>query len=275
MKRIATLLLGLFLCFVCYAQGTTRVTLKNGTVLTGSIVEMNPTSHLILKIAGYDSKIDMKDVATIEEVGAPASPPQAVSQNYPDTYMLAVGPYQIEMVLVPGGTFMMGYDGPGSRNMHSEPVHEVLLSPYYVNRRPISKDVAKYLEDGIEKHGTKEKTYVPSSDQDAKGIAELISQKTHLPVTLITEAQCEYVFSSGNIDNLELKDYDIVYCHDSYAPYRTSPTPQVDPVGVLAGKSLVRRFFYAAGTDIYFRFGPDRLTMANTIRISFPASAIK
>lgn len=30
---------------------------------------MNPTSHLVIRIAGFDSRIDMQDVALVEEVG--------------------------------------------------------------------------------------------------------------------------------------------------------------------------------------------------------------
>lgn len=292
MKRILCIIIVVFSFSFCFAQQkSARVTLKTGAVITGTITELNPASHLIIQVAGINSRIEMGDVVSIEDVApsditaekptpnlSEANPgPVVIDQgNYPETYTIKVGPYDIEMVLVKGAIFDMGYDGKGSLRKNSEPVHKVQLSSYYVNKSPLSKDLVSFLKKGDENHSDITRRYSPGSAKDAIKIAEALASKTNLPIALISEAQCEYILVTNNVELFDINEkYEILFCRDYYADYTKGTKPQVDPIGPREGRVNVMRDFAAKEDGVYTRYRTNNFQPnAMAIRISLPASAV-
>ena len=291
MKRGIIIVLLLMLGHYGFAQNAqSKVVLKNGTTITGTIKEFNPTSHIVISVSGYEARVEMVDVLSVEEIRTNPTPKQvdnndviestpierdAIEDSYPESFMLKIGPYEVKMKLVRGDTFFMGYDGRGSWAMDSEPIHEVKLSSFYVNARPLSRDVVTYVKKGKEEHSKKESAYHPFGRRDAKEIVNQIAKLTDLPVDLITEAQWEYsaVYQS---DIFFPYEPEANHCLDFYEPYKSSRLPQVDPVGPDTGKSYVIRKNGTGSNIQYQRFrtdGPDTASMS--IRFTVPASSIK
>jgi len=285
MKRLFCLLLATLSFIICFAQQkVTKVTLKSGTSITGVVTELNPTSHIMIQVAGISTRIEMDDIASIEEVvsqGADIQSAESKNQDpvitdlsdYPESYLLSVGPYNVELVLVRGVIFDMGYDGRGSLKKFSEPVHKVQLSSFYINKAALSEDLVCYLKKGVEERSEKDNKYKPSSVKDAQSIAEALSAKTSMNFDLITEAQCEYVLTSGIINKLLLDKIEYIYCRDYFDDYSISAEPQLDPVVKSKGPKSKRviRNFTATGTDVYNRY---TYLAPNSIRISIKAEEL-
>lgn len=62
-----------------FGDNRVKVTLKNGTVLTGDMVSLDPQSKIVLKIGGVDTPFSMSDVQSIEN----ASDTQTSTQAQP------------------------------------------------------------------------------------------------------------------------------------------------------------------------------------------------
>ena len=287
MKRVVCLLLSVLFFSLCYAQQkVARVTLKSGVSITGTVTELNPVSHLVIQVAGNSTRIEMSDVSSIEDVAQDNDIILPISdendqtkvflerENYPESYTLDVGPYKLDLVLIQGGLFDMGYDGRGSLAMKSEPVHKVQLSSFFVNKAALSKDMVSYIKNGTENHNAKVHIYSPSSSKDALGIAENLSNITNFPFRLISEAQCEYVLTTGLFEKLVLNKSEVIYCSDYFSEYTKSSKPQVDPVGPNNGKYRVIRVFSAKDTYAYSRFNSRDYMKCDAIRISIPASVL-
>ena len=286
MKRILCLLFIVLSFAVCSAQQkNARVTLKSGVTITGTITELNPVSHLIIQVAGINSRIEMADVSLIEDITSDDNKDTLTEVNnaisshidqsiYPESYTLKIGPYDIEMILIRGALFDMGYDGRGSTRKNSEPVHKVQLSSFYVNKTFLTKDFVTYLKKGTESHDDKSRRYSPGSSKDALSVAEAIASKVNLPIGLITEAQCEYILTTDNIDRFVFERIEYLWCRDYYADYLNTSQPQVDPIGPKEGKNHVIRAFSAKGDEVYTRYSTRNSSMPSGIRISVPASAL-
>lgn len=286
MKQILLIVLALLLTTLCMAQQQkAKVTLKNGTVLTGPVSELNPTSHIKLLVGGFETIINMDDIESIENVAeyrdAEQEPISEVAEVFdydglPEEYNLQVGPYVIEMKLVNGTTFSMGYDGHGSLKMNSEPVHDVTLSSYYINARPLNKDVIGYIKKGKEEHGKPNSVYRPLSRRDAKEVADKIAEISGVPVDLITEAQWEY--AAVNINGIfDTTESEWNFCLDWYGNYSSSKAVQVDPVGPISGKGYVIRMYENDPRTVYYRTSTSYsdFSLHYAIRITFPAKSIK
>ncbi len=282
MKRVLLILIALTIGVICLAQQKqSRVTLKSGTVITGTIVEINPTSHIILNVAGFETRFEMSDIASIEEASTITTTNEEILVTnpsnkviYPPVYKVEVGPYQLEMILVKGGKFKMGYDGRGSQDLRSEPVHDVILSDFYINRVPLKKDLVDYLKSGVEEQDTKGRSYSAKSWKDANKIAKLLATATGLPFRMITESQFEYVAVIDNNPLFEVEKYEVNYCYDWFDVYLDTGRAAVDPIGPGKGRSHVIRAFSASGSNIYGRSNEYDAKPAHSIRVTFPASAI-
>jgi small nuclear ribonucleoprotein (snRNP)-like protein len=149
MKKLLFIAL-LSLASVAYGQTeTAKVTLKNGTMLVGEIKSFDPLKQITLVIAGNPVEIQMSDILKVEQNGANGAPTAASTTvqgpyndqgNYPDSIKVKVGEFEIILLLVRGGDFMMGYDGHHSLSMNSEPVHKVKLTTYYISENLISNE---------------------------------------------------------------------------------------------------------------------------------------
>lgn len=282
MKHLITILLAFTICGLGLAQEkVSKVALKNGVNVTGRIVEFNPVSHIVLNVAGFDTRIEMSDIDSIEEVKTSGQSETNSAQasvdlgKYEETTIIKVGPYSIEMVLVPGAVFEMGYDGRGSRAMNSEPVHPVQLSSFYVNKSPLSKEVVDFVMEG--KETKSDKPYNPTTWKTANHMVEILAEKSDLPIHLISEAQCEFIATSNiATDKIDIKKNETVYCYDFYSEYRKTSTPQIDPIGPNDGADHVIRYLIADGEDIYTRLrSRDNKFYVNSLRITLPASSLK
>lgn len=127
---------------LCAQKSLSVVTLKNGTVMKGILKSIVPNESLTIVIAGVETSIAMEDVDRIEEENVMPPVPAALNSeklvvtdmnDYPDSFELDVCGTKIKMILVKGGVMNMGFDGDGSRDMRSEPVHRVCVSSFYMS----------------------------------------------------------------------------------------------------------------------------------------------
>ena len=145
-RTIFSLLAALLLCLAASGQSkVVHVTLKNGTTLSGYLKEIDPASHLVVDIAGIDTRIEMDKVASVqaEELAmTPLTVPEDDSfseeLDVPDSFTLRIGETEVEMVLIRGGDFLMGFDGRYSMDYRSEPIHPVRLNSFYVSKSPLT-----------------------------------------------------------------------------------------------------------------------------------------
>ena len=239
-------------------QKTAKVTLKNGTSFTGVITELNPASHVTIIIAGFENKINMSDVLSIESMATPDDVRQEVKVitpeidygiDYPETVFIKAGPYEIEMVLVKGGIFSMGYDGRGSLRMNTEPIHDVALNSFYINKGT-SQNLDLFLE-------------------DANSVVELLANASGFSACLITESQWEYV-ASRRSDVFGDNKMEINFCYDWYGDYlSTKDGPQLDPSGPLSGRDHVARSYTSDSISVFKREKANDMGGALSLAIRF------
>ena len=264
-------------CILGFAQDKqVTVSLKTGTTLTGIVTEIDPASHIKMVIAGIETTLKMSDIQAIHETSGliPDQKKQdpVTVNNLPEIYTLKVGPYEIEMALIEGNTFSMGYDGRGSVGMHSEPVHEVTLNSFYVNVKPLSEDVVDYLNGKINTD-TEPDAFETSDYEKVFETVRKIARKADLPINVITEAQWEYIATTDNVFKLDIQD-ELNYCLDYFADYKKTPNPQIDPTGPKSGDSHVLRFYSMKNHYVHKRFQLPHNFNKTRIRFTFPASAL-
>lgn len=241
MKKLLFLLIALLPLIASAQSGQSVVTLKNGTELKGTIKAIDPTEGLTIVIAGVEAKIKMADVARIEEESqAPVSAPTAAAQpqlgendklvvtdfaDYPESFDLQVGNSKIKMILVRGGDMNMGYDGPGSRSMKSEPVHKVTLTSYYLSETFVPSSVVG------EVNGKKYKKeyYKHQEWSNVNKIVQKIAEISNLPVRLPSEAEWEFAACSSLQNVFFASCRDTEHCYDVYDDYK--PGYAIDPMG--------------------------------------------
>lgn len=289
MRRFLVLLIASFFALSSFAQSNTaRVIMKNGTTYSGRVVELNPQSHITLIIAGIETRIEISDVESIEDVQVKSTgldDPQTTSSvaaeekketALPEYYTIEIGPYKINMVLVRGGVFSMGYDGRRSRSMNSEPVHDVKLSDFYVNRAPLEKGLVALLMGSTKASRKSDVFYHPVSKTDAEQIVSRIARYSNLPVKLITEAQWEYL--ATNISRVSVFNYlknEQNFCSDSYKDYFEGY--QVDPCPKGGPYYVIRQVLSYEPDRVYHRYSTRKQTASPSdaaIRLTFPASAL-
>ena len=289
----------LLLCVMCCvnAQNTqVKITLKSGVIIKGALKEFNPAEYAVVNIAGVDSKILMENVASIEN--AMSETPSTVNNKaeeefdkkqigyyritdngqYPESFDLNVNGETITMLLVRGGIFNMGYDGHGSLSMESEPVHQVILSSYYISKDCLKEKTAlELLGKGKKKYSDQ---YYSNTWKNAKTIVDQIAIEKNNPYRMLTEAEWEYASLMPNANDIfgaKKKyrwndDINLEWCSDFWGEYTSEQ--QVNPQGPKNGKKHVYRS-YNMGRKKWDRKAWLNQMIYARIRIAISADAIK
>ncbi|MBO4446578.1 MAG: hypothetical protein J5764_00460 [Bacteroidales bacterium] len=256
-KIFATIAIVLLSGLLTFAQApTTAIHLKSGLVLTGELVKLDPTSELVIKISGIETTIKMTDVERIESVtptpvneDKPQPSQGTALPGLPKSVSISVGDCAIEMVLIPGTTFSMGFDGDNSRWCKSDPVHPVRLSDFYVSKESLTNELVAAL--GEPTYNDK-KYYKADTWKTAAALVGILSDKTGQPFRLITEAEFEFL-STGSRRNeliLDSEGNETDYCLDFFARFPDSKELVENPTGPVSGKyHVVRGFYNGKGTN--------------------------
>ena len=167
----------------------------------------------------------------------------------------------------------MGYDGRGSMKFNSEPVHTVGLHSFYVNAKPLSNDLVRYIKKGKEKHSEYAEAFTTKSPEDIIWVVDQLNSKTNVKVNLITEAQWEYIATK---QQAIFTGFEKNVCLDYYAPYRSSTQIEVDPNGPQKGSLRVIRTFDSE-PNLFERLPSSTISQSLvglSIRLSFPAAQL-
>lgn len=280
-RTIFSLLAALLLCLAASGQSkVVHVTLKNGTTLSGYLKEIDPASHLVVDIAGIDTRIEMDKVAAVqaEELAmTPLTVPEDDSfseeLDVPDSFTLRIGETEVEMVLIRGGDFLMGFDGRYSMDYRSEPIHPVRLNSFYVSKSPLTNGQVTDATGKKQLLAAFSGVFTSQSWARANEAATAIAAKSHRPVRLITESEWEYIAASDRKKLLEwyVGEYD--WCHDFYNKEYPSPERRyLNPMGPESGRGHVIRQWDIAENAIYARVDGFRSDALACVRIVIPAS---
>lgn len=257
MSKFLTLLLSLF-CMVGFCQNSqVKVTLKSGVVITGDLKELAPSEYIQLVVSGVDTKVSMSDVQSVESLSSTTASDMkqekkgldmvygnyTITDNneYPEIIKVQIGDREMEMRLVRGGSFIMGYDGRHSISMESEPIHQVNLSSFYISTTHITKEQVNSLLN--KKIKIKKPNYPYHADKWdlADEVVKAIAKNMNQPYRLCTEAEWEYSSLMDFAEELYGKEKYFEWCSDFYGEYNS--VEQTNPKGPATGKKHVKRSF--------------------------------
>lgn len=254
-----------------------QVTVKliTGTVIKGILKSFDPMTKIVMIIAGQETSILMSNVASVEmDQGIPAAVGQPAMATRPvvaapvesaekvlgnrkllvtettgksERISIKIGQTPVEMVLVNGGRMNMGYDGDGSRKMHSEPVHEVVVTSFYISTQPLPASFVTGIVGTKNVDGTgNEPAQVKSYDDVEKVVAAVVRQSGQ-SLRLPTEAEWEYAASCDNQNAIfsiaEGKVAAFEWCSDYLDDYSGDGIIQTDPTGPTRGDRHVIRAY--------------------------------
>ena len=262
MKRLLIITTFLSLCIFSWSQEKkAKVVMKNNASITGVIKEFNPASHIVISVAGFETRIEMSDVLEVKPLDKtdgdvikgnesvkryeiPREILEKENKDYPEEYVLEYKDIQIPMVLIRGGVFDMGYNGPGSLKMKSEPIHKVFVSSFYISKRSLTKGMVSVIRGKRTSKSTEEKVYSSSRWSSANSIVELLAKGVSIPLRLPTEAEWEYVVSTAEYQGLLSFEKDEEnFCNDYWDSYPKNDQLYINPTGPKDGSAHVSRTF--------------------------------
>lgn len=134
------------------------------------------------------------------------------------------------MVLIESGSFMMGSSNASAED-NENPVHQVNLSEYYINKYPITEKEVKVILD-IEIENPKGSNYpmVNINRNDCWTICEKLEDYTGLKFAIPTEAQWEYAARGGEYcDFSGSSDINLVGWYEDNSYEKLHPVGQKRP----------------------------------------------
>ena len=131
-----------------------------------------------------------------------ATPPplNPIPQKIPRTRQLDLGGgVQLDLVLIPAGTFLMGSPASEADRLSDETQHEVTLTqPFYLGKYPVTQAQWKAVMGSNPSHFQGDNLPVEQvSWDDAQSFCQKVRNKTSQVVGLPTEAQWEYCCRAG------------------------------------------------------------------------------
>lgn len=141
----------------------------------------------------------------------------------------------LDLVLIPGGTFMMGDD---RHHPDEQPIHPVTLSPFYLGKYPITQAQYRQVMDNDGENGLGADYPIEQiSWDDAIAFCTQLSQQTGRQYSLPSESQWEYACRAETTTNFHFGvtiTPDLVNYNGEY-PYGGAPRgqnrAQATPVG--------------------------------------------
>lgn len=279
MKKLLLTTLTIFLSayFLLAQQNSSKVILKSGIEYIGEIKELNPESHLVIRIGSFDIRLSMNDIATVQSVATLEDASKPVNEDIrtedaddcsdmPETITINVDGEELTMILVKGGQFRMGYDGNGSLKMDSEPVHPVRVSSFYINNSLVSSALAKKIFKSKSPSFFNEFYYVTAWN-NAFDFTEALNKKTGLQFRLPTEAEWEYLATSRFKDKINYRTGENNFCLDWKEEYPAGNTVQINPTGPANGRYHVVRQWVNEGPEIYHRYSENSMQFYSYSRI--------
>ena len=287
--RKALLVILLMLCgsFIRVTADEVKVTLKSGMVITGELKEFVPTDHVIVVVAGIETKIPASEILAVEQSDAQKESSgqkqkeedsnlqygeYAITETkeYPDSFVLKIAGQELTMILVRGGWFNMGYDDRHSWKWHTEPVHKVHLSSYYVSKQLINRNTVGILlnkKNAIKGHTPYYSVYRDEIDSVIKEIDKI----SGAPYRLLTEAEWEYLTLMPFATNVFGSKRYVEWCSDFWGDF--SEEEQTNPLGPSTGQYYVLRCF-SIDSEKWRRANNSRGTIPVAVPYAFVRIAI-
>jgi len=115
---------------------------------------------------------------------------------------------KLEMIYVPGGTFMMGSNMIGSNDYDDEkPIHQVTLEPFLVGKYPVTQAQWEAIMDSNpSKFKGANRPVETVTWDDAMQCCAKLSQLTGQQYRLLSEAQWEYACRAGSVTKYSFGD---------------------------------------------------------------------